>query len=526
VQTDVVERRSSRRASLAMALKRVTVAWFQHVTMDTEAAGVGPENFPVEYQDKSGSLHNAELRGSGTLTLDPDGGVGVFTGEQRRMFGRPMTVTISFSEIFNVVVVENRIVFDRRGAGPRAKATTFLFFCREPETAGAIAARLPSRKDEEFLAGRDFAHRLARLPVAATWWGSPTNLIIAANVLVFVAMGFLGAGWIETGDMMVYVRYGANNGAVTTDGQWWRLFTSMFLHFGLLHLALNMWALFQVGHLVERLLGRAMYVLAYLGSGLCGGFATLIWNGDRVWSAGASGAVFGIFGVLGGFALRQRRTIPRSVLQPLLKSTLWFAGYNLLWGIAHPHIDNAAHIGGLLGGVVLGGVLAMPVDLEARARLASRRMLAGAALTAVLVAIGFSASPRFNYVLQEELEWEKAIESPLAKEHELLAQQKAVMAAFQNAGKSTELIQWMQEKAIPFYDRWIADLHAMKLTSGKETAQRRDALVGLMRAKIENYRQLEFNVKMGDPDALGRYRRAEDEALQQVRRAVDESPGR
>ena len=473
------------------------------------------ENYPVTYQEKGGAAYNVDLRGEGILTLGLAERTCVFSGKQRKVLGKPVEMTVRFDEIVNVGWAGRKVVFDRKTS--RGKTKPFLFYCETEEAARTVAARLPADKDEEFAATETFAGKLHSLP-GGTGVSSPTNVIIGANFVVYAIMGVLGAGWFEVDDVTVYWRYGANNGAVTTNGEWWRLVSSMFLHYGVLHLLLNMWALFQIGHLLERLLGRTMFTLAYFGSGVIGSLATLIWNGDRVWSAGASGAVFGAYGMLGGYILRERRAIPRSVVQPLLKSTLMFAAYNLLFGLAHPGIDNAAHIGGLLGGVLLAWTMAMPIDREARVRLATGRFLAGMAAAASVIAIGVAASPRFNYNWNEEYAWEQALKEPLAREAGILAQQKDALEAFQSSGGThAELIRWVNDEAVPFYEEWAAELAAMTITAGTETDERRDRLVQLMRSKIENYRQLIADVQAGDPDAAGRYYEAEKKMIERAR---------
>lgn len=93
---------------------------------------------------------------------------------------------------------------------------------------------------------------------------------------------------------------------------------AMFRHFGILHLCVNMWALFQCGPLVERLQGRLLYGITYLTSGVGGGLLSLGWHGDKIWTAGASGAIFGIYGALLGHLAKERQAVPKAVFQPLI----------------------------------------------------------------------------------------------------------------------------------------------------------------------------------------------------------------
>jgi len=484
--------------------------------MENAAPAGSSETYPIDYDEKAGPRHNAELRGAGTLVLEPAAGRLVFHGKQRRMLGRPVEIAVDLQQVANVIVAGPAVQFEILTGGKRRP---FLFFAASAEAAREIAGRLPARYDEEFVAERTFAEKLNRVPAATGFLDSPTHVIIAVNLIVFVAMGWLGAGWFETADMRLYVRYGANQGAATTNGEWWRLVTSMFLHYGLLHVLFNMWALYQSGALVEKLLGRAGFLLAYFASGIAGSLATILWNGDKVWSAGASGAVFGVYGMLGGYILRERRAVPRSVFQPLLKSTLWFAGYNLIFGLAHPGIDNAAHIGGLVTGVGLGACLALPVDRERRAQVAGRRFLGGAAVAAVLIASGVAAAPRFNYVVTEELAWEEMIHDPLARETEMLKEQTATLEAYRATGDAAPVRRWIEETGIPFYTDWARAMGALTLTAGKETAHRRDVLLNLVETKIANYRRLADDAEAGRTDALERFHRAEAEMIATARAA-------
>ncbi len=215
----------------------------------------------------------------------------------------------------------------------------------------------------------DFYTRMDSLPQA-----TPVTLsIVAINVIVFVLMLFGGAGLLSH-DGAVAVHFGSNFGLLTLHGQWWRLLTSIFIHFGLLHIALNMTALYQTGRTVERMFGSGHFLLLYLFSGLCGSMVSTLWH-PAANSAGASGAIFGVFGGLLAFLLSPDNAIPRSVISEHRSSTLAFIGFNLISGFILPGVDNGAHIGGLVGGLVIGFLLVRPIDLRARDRAGSHAML-------------------------------------------------------------------------------------------------------------------------------------------------------
>jgi rhomboid protease GluP len=168
-----------------------------------------------------------------------------------------------------------------------------------------------------------------------------TPLIIAANIVVFAVMIALGVQ-VLGGRAEDYLRFGANFAPLTTGGEWWRLFTCTFIHFGIVHLAFNMWALWDSGRLVERLFGNAWFVALYVFAGICGSSASMFWN-QEVISGGASGAVFGVFGALLAYMAKERGSIPDATLNHLRISTSTFVVYSLFYGFVQsastmPHI--------------------------------------------------------------------------------------------------------------------------------------------------------------------------------------------
>jgi membrane associated rhomboid family serine protease len=179
-----------------------------------------------------------------------------------------------------------------------------------------------------------------------------TPIIIYINILVFIAMVFAGLGFI-TFKGQDLLNWGANFRPITTNGEWWRLLTSTFLHGGLMHLVANMFGLLFVSIFLEPLLGRTKYVTVYLLTGILASCASLWWHSATV-SVGASGAIFGLYGLF--LALLLRKVFPADFGKAFLTSTLIFIGYNLVMGFTGG-IDNAAHIGGLVSGFVAGLIL-------------------------------------------------------------------------------------------------------------------------------------------------------------------------
>ena len=193
----------------------------------------------------------------------------------------------------------------------------------------------------------------ARSPYAVT------IALIAINVLVFLAMGVSGVSLTEPTPLDV-VRWGGDFGPLTVGAhQYWRLLTSCFLHFGIIHIAFNMFVLYQIGPFIETVFGRARYVVIYLCAGLFGSLVS-VWIHPMAVGAGASGAIFGLYGALFGFLLIQRRTLNPAVTRSIAKSAGIFLLYNLVYGVMSRTTDLSAHFGGLIAGFVVGMLLVRP----------------------------------------------------------------------------------------------------------------------------------------------------------------------
>lgn len=181
-------------------------------------------------------------------------------------------------------------------------------------------------------------------------------ILVAINILVFVAMLLGGAGlWHSPNG--IQLAWGANFAPATQDGEWWRLGSAMFLHFGLLHLAFNMWALWDSGQWVERMYGRYRFAALYFLSGLLGNLLSLVTHTEQAVSGGASGAIFGVYGALLSYLWLMRRQIRPREFRWLFWGAIGFAVVTIVFGFLVEGIDNAAHIGGLLTGMLCGILL-------------------------------------------------------------------------------------------------------------------------------------------------------------------------
>ncbi len=176
-----------------------------------------------------------------------------------------------------------------------------------------------------------------------------TPLLIDINILIFILMVIFGAN-ILLPDNQVLISWGANFRPLTLSGQWWRVITNCFLHIGILHLLLNMYALLYIGLLLEPRLGSPRFFTAYFLTGVAGSVNSLYWH-ELTISAGASGAIFGLYGVF--LAMLTTNLIEKTARKALLASISVFVLYNLANGMKGG-VDNAAHIGGLICGLLIG----------------------------------------------------------------------------------------------------------------------------------------------------------------------------
>jgi rhomboid protease GluP len=222
-----------------------------------------------------------------------------------------------------------------------------------------------------------------------------TIAILAINVLVFAGMVARGVSFVSPTTQQL-LRWGSDFGPLSLGTQPWRILTSNYVHIGIIHIAVNMWALWQLGRLAERIFGPWIYFLIYTASGISGSLLSLLRNPLEV-SAGASGALFGIIGALIAALYLGKLPFPKPARDGLLKNLVWVAVINLGLGASIPGIDNAGHVGGLIMGLALGAIIGPHLMEEvSRRRIYLWRILLAAVL--LLVAFGAYVRHRNGYV--------------------------------------------------------------------------------------------------------------------------------
>ncbi len=188
-----------------------------------------------------------------------------------------------------------------------------------------------------------------------------TPTLVGINVLVFIALCVVNLSIFDFSGRSLLL-FGANFRPLIEDGQWWRFITSMFIHLNLSHLLFNCMSLLFLGRLIEPLLGHFNFFLAYMVTGIIASFASFALN-VTVISAGASGAIFGLLGIFVAILLSDLMPAPQR--KEWLKSVAAILVLNLGMGLILP-VDNYAHIGGLISGIVIGFILVPMVKLNRR----------------------------------------------------------------------------------------------------------------------------------------------------------------
>jgi len=238
------------------------------------------------------------------------------------------------------------------------------------------------------------------------WAQAPaTYLLVGINCAVFVAMVARGVS-VGAPTLQQLMDWGADNaGAVLLGGQWWRIVTAMFVHVGILHIAMNMWCLWNLGLLAEPLMGSVGVIAVYILTGAAGNLLSTFESWRRYHDsgvfpvgAGASGAVFGIAGALIVLLKSKRLPVPLPELKRLRKSVIYFAALNLVLGLSisggnfflHSglNIDNMAHLGGFMCGLLFAAPM-VPRLGSPRQQFTARLRLAVILVTGLLVLFGF-----------------------------------------------------------------------------------------------------------------------------------------
>lgn len=337
-----------------------------------------------------------------------------------------------------------------------------------------------------------------------------TVALVVTNVLVFAAMLANGAGFWHSPNN-VQLAWGAGFGPATKDGEWWRLGTAMFLHFGLVHLAMNMWALWDGGRLVERLYGSWRFAGIFVASGLTGNLLSLIVQGDRAVSGGASGAIFGIYGALLVWLWRERHAVHPTEFRWLFGGAAVFSAATIGLGLLIPGIDNAAHIGGLTAGALIGVALARPLADRSAPDGYLHRVAVGGYLAIVAVLVANIPEPSYRW--HEELQARSEVRDFLAAEQLIAQRWQELMSEGKRGGASFDELAGRIESDITLeYQQSFEQLSALNLDPAAPSAEAVAVLKRYAQLRSEASHLLAEGLKLKDQRMI-------DEALEMARQA-------
>lgn len=343
-----------------------------------------------------------------------------------------------------------------------------------------------------------------------------TQALLAANILVFLATLASGAGLWHSSNA-VQLAWGANFGPATQDGQWWRLGSALFLHFGVLHLALNMWALWDGGQLVERMYGPWRFAAIYFASGLCGNLLSLVTHGGQAVSGGASGAIFGVYGALIVFLWQARRALHPHEFRWLFWGALGFSAATIAFGLLVTGIDNAAHVGGLVSGLCGGTLLLRRFEAEPQLPRVSRLLAGGALLGALALLVTHLPEPAYRW--RDEVQARREIVQFLRDDREISRTWQHLISEGQRRGASFDELAGRIDDAVgDRYEESFEQLAQLPGGSALPSAATIERLRDYAQAQRDASRELADGLRAHDPAQI----RA---ALEKARRARQTAPG-
>lgn len=314
-----------------------------------------------------------------------------------------------------------------------------------------------------------------------------TTVIIAINTLVFIAMLFGGADLVMPTSEII-VTWGGNFRPLVLQGDYWRLISNCFVHIGILHFVLNTYALYYIGLLLEQLIGWKKFLWLYLLCGWLASVTSLYFHVDSV-SAGASGAIFGLYGVF--LSMLVFKSVAHDIVKTFLTSILLFVGYNLLLGM-RGGIDNAAHMGGLVSGFILGMGLVPATRSKLWTKFAPMAVVTISAILLSLSLLVMASIPKPNTALDE------ALHSLSVIEEEAMA-----MYRFPENTPNDSILHFVETVGLPSWNRGLEllnDVPDQELNA--EQLEIRDMMIRYCDLRIRSYELIRYNLLQTNSDSM------------------------
>ncbi len=336
-----------------------------------------------------------------------------------------------------------------------------------------------------------------------------TPVLIGLNVATFLAMVTSGISAVAPPPDAL-IRWGADYGPMTMHGQWWRLVTSAFVHIGFVHLLVNMAVLLIIGRYTERLFGNAGFLALY-ALGTAAASLTSLSIHPTIVSAGASGAVFALYGGLIGFLFVRRSTMSYSTATSLAVNAIGFIVFNLSYGLSKEHIDMAAHIGGLLAGVPIGSALAFRMAT----RTAAARLFRSAVVTVAGVAVMVPVARRLPVLddwPREFARWVLLTQETGIRLNRLLDDGRA------NRLTTAQVADRIERELVPLLNAERAKVDGLRLPPDQKTVAR--GAVEYMSLELEALQLTAVGERSGDRAAINKGVIKGDEAAEALQRIV------
>lgn len=433
----------------------------------------------------------------------------IFTAEILRLECGGRNFSWPLNRVGNVLRNSLRIQFQVARDDAFSESQLCVFEVLDPSQTEALVSYLPMRFSAEVKERLLVEQRRSQV-VSPLFDGRPgpaISVLLALNILVFVWMMMNGADLMRPAGPIL-IDSGSNFGPLTLNGQWWRLLSCAFVHIGIIHIGVNMLALWNLGRFMERAYGTAIFLVIYLSSALLGSLLSVFMN-PLVNSAGASGAICGLGGALLAFCLRRRAELPSLLVKGLRNNALQFIGLTALIGFGIPGIDNFAHLGGFLGGLLLGAIGSLPLEAVARKAEFPRRLALTLISSLLLVgAAGFflynsSATQVARFLSDFEKQEARASESTQAALQKLTGEQ--------DQNRRNEVALDLEKNCLPILQN--LRLESEKLPPPKLPAAKKQ-LAEIQRYLVSREKELQLRIRALRNNDRSLWEQAEEEFKQ------------
>lgn len=427
----------------------------------------------------------------------------------------PKEYSVAYQDIYNAHAKGNKVFFHIH-PNQSAKAIQVGFLVKNATLANEIITLLPTQQTRAFHEEQIEHHHFEMRLNSVTTYPFVHLSLICINIIVYLLMMQNGRDlFLINPDTTI--SWGSSVGLLVLEGEWTRLFTAMFIHFDLHHIFANMLVLFYAGRMAERAYGNLSFLWIYIFSGVCGSLLSLAWN-PLVNSAGASGAVFGVLGALSVFMLNPKNLIPKDTIFLYGSCTVGFTAYCLYSGWSNIKIDQAAHIGGLLTGIIMGIILTNTIHFKKRVKPFINRILL-CSIVSFLIAgtlIYFAFHPNKNVL--EEKSFIQAIKKFEVDEKKAVNDINLLYKKIQRKEiNDTQVINELENKITPQWEDLYYTLVTPQLQTQSKRYAMQQSLVKYVDTRLKAYSLLTDGIRTNNTKAIKQAIETQHEADKQLR---------